>query len=152
MTVHTYKWGRFPELTSVQRVFPNPFPSAGDITPRSEWTSSSTASHSGGSNGEVPSYWEAAVLAVADGFETSESVMGVRCGESVSTAVDEGLGELSFSAKGVDGCVEVPDLIFVLAKASDVGGKTPVPKLVGSLREMGEVGGATLKEAEEPWA
>src|SRR5712675_110495 len=29
----TQALGRFPELTSVQRVFPDPFPRAGDITP-----------------------------------------------------------------------------------------------------------------------
>jgi len=80
--------GRFPELTLVQRAFPNPFPSAGDITPCSEWTSSSTASSIGWSNGEVPSNGEAAVLAMANGFELSKTVVGVGRGKVVMAAVE----------------------------------------------------------------
>ena len=69
--------GRFPELTPVQRVFPNPFPSAGDITLRSDWTSSSRASRIGRANGDVAAKGEAAVLPVARGLETSEAFVGV---------------------------------------------------------------------------
>jgi len=121
--------GRFPELTPVQQVFPSPFPSAGDITPRSEWTSSSTASSRGWANGEIPSNGEAAVLAVTDSFESSKSAMGIGCGEAVATAVKQGLGELGFGAEGVNGGIEVPDLVLVLPIPCDVGGETPVPQL-----------------------
>jgi len=121
--------GRFPELTPVQWVFPNPFPSAGDITPRSEWTSSSTASSIGWANGKVSTKREAAVLAVTDGFKASEASMGIGGGQSMATAVEKGFGELGFSAKGVDGGIEVPDLILVLSVTRDVGSKTPVPEL-----------------------
>jgi len=69
--------GRFPELTPVQRAFPNPFPSAGDITPHSGWTSSSSASRIGRANGEVAPEGEATVLAVTYRFETGEAFVGV---------------------------------------------------------------------------
>src|SRR5712671_184187 len=80
--------GRFPELTLVQRAFPNPFPSAGDITPFSEWTSSSTASSSGRANGEIPPDREATVLAMANGFESGKASMGIRCRQAMTAAVE----------------------------------------------------------------
>ena len=89
----------------------------------------STASSSGQANGEIPSNGEAAVLAVADSFESSEVAMGIGCGEAVATAVEQGLGELGFGAEGVDGGIEVPDLVLVLPITRDVGGETPVPQL-----------------------
>ena len=89
---------------------------------------------------------------MTNGLEAGKSTMGVRGGEAMSTAVDERLGELGLGVKGVDGRVEVPNLVLIFAKASDVGGETPVPEFASGFLEMGEVGAAALKETEEPWA
>src|SRR5882757_4247817 len=118
--------GRFPELTSVQWAFPNPFPSAGDITLRSDWTSSSSASSIGGTNGEVATQGEAAVLPMTSGFEASEAFMGISGGQAVTAVVEEGFGELCLCAKGVYGGVEVSNLVLVFAVASDVGSEAPI--------------------------
>src|SRR5712672_3639917 len=83
--------GRFPELTPVHRVFPDPIPGAGDITPRSEWTSSSTASMRSGANGEVTSDGEATVLAVANGLEASEASMSVGSTKTDAAGLLKGL-------------------------------------------------------------
>src|SRR5712671_230052 len=74
--------GRFPELTPVHRVQPGPIPGAGDITPRSEWTSSSTASIRGWANGEVTLDGEAAILAVTNGLESSETSVSIGSSEA----------------------------------------------------------------------
>src|SRR5712672_3195213 len=99
----TQTLGQFPELTPVQWAFPNPFPRAGDITPRSEWTSSSTASIRGWSNSKVAANWETTVLAVTDRFESGETSMSVGGPKADTTSFLEGVGEIGLSAKGVDG-------------------------------------------------
>jgi len=145
-----HKLGQFPELTLVQRAFPNPFLSAGDITLRSDWTSSSSASRIGGTNGEVASEGEATVLAVTDGFEMGEAFVGVSGGQTVMAAVEEGFGEIGLCTKGMNGGVEVPDLVFVFSIASDIGGETPVPKFFCGVAKVCIVGGTTLEEVEKP--
>src|SRR5712672_3052960 len=90
--------GRFPELTPVHRVFPDPIPGAGDITPRSEWTSSSTASIRSRANGEVTSDGEAAVLAMTGGLEASEASVGVSSTEADATGLLKLFGEVGFGA------------------------------------------------------
>jgi len=125
--------GRFPELTPVHREQPSPVPRAGDITPRSEWTSSSTASIRGWANGKVATNGEATVLAVTGGLESSEASMSVGGPEANAASVLKGLGEVGFGAKGVDGGVEFAQLILALTIAHDVGGKPPVAQFVGCL-------------------
>src|SRR5712672_1454779 len=115
--------GWFPELTPVHRVQPNPIPGAGDITPHSEWTSSSTASIRGWANGEVATNGEATVLAVTGGLESSKTSMSVGGPEANPASVLKGLSEVGFGAKGVDGGVEFAQLILALAIARDVGGE-----------------------------
>src|SRR5882757_9015898 len=129
--------GRFPELTSVQRAFPNPFPSAGDITPRSDWTSSSRASRIGRANGEIATEGEATVLSVASGFETSEALVSVGGGQSVTTAVEEGFGEVRLCTKGVYSGIEVPHLVLVLTVMGDISSETPISKFLSCVAEMG---------------
>src|SRR5712671_2095338 len=99
--------GRFPELTPVHRVQPSPILGAGDITLRSEWTSSSTASIRGRANGEVAADGETAILAVTDRLESSEVSMSVGGAETNVTGVLKGLGEVGFGMKGMDGGVEL---------------------------------------------
>src|SRR5712675_1172684 len=91
--------GRFPELTPVHRVQPSPVPGASDITPHSEWTSSSTASIRGWANGEVTTNGEATVLAVTDGLESSKASMSVSGSKANATGVLKGLSEVGFGAK-----------------------------------------------------
>src|SRR5712671_1575228 len=116
--------GRFPELTPVHRVFPDPIPGAGDITPRSEWTSSSTASIRRRANGEVTPDGEAAIFAMTDGFEASETSMSVGSAEADTTGVLKGLGK--------------------------VGCESPIPQIVCCFSKMGVTGRTPLEEAEEP--
>jgi len=123
--------GWFPELTPVHRVQPNPIPRAGDITPHSEWTSSSTASIRGWANGEVTANGETTVLAVADGLESGEASVSVGSSKANATGILEGLGEVGFGAEGVNGGIELAKLIFTLTEAHNVGGKSPVTQLVG---------------------
>src|SRR5712672_4401779 len=122
--------GRFPELTPVHRVFPDPIPGAGDITLHSEWTSSSTASIRSRANGEVTSDGEATVLAMTDGLETSEASMSVGSAEADATGLLKGFGKFSFGAEGVDGGVEFAKLVFALSEACDVGCEPPIPQVV----------------------
>src|SRR5712671_2257762 len=124
--------GRFPELTPVHRVQPSPVPGAGDITPCSEWTSSSMASMRGWANGEVATDWEATVLPVACGLDMSEASMSVGGPKSNTTGVLKGFGEVGFSVKGVDGGVELAQLIFALVVTCNVGSKPPVAQLIHS--------------------
>src|SRR5712671_344806 len=98
-TVDRLNLGRFPELTPVHRVQPNPIPGAGDITPRSEWTSSSTASIRSWANGEVATNGEATVLAVADGLELGKTSMSVGGSKADATSVLDGLGEVGFGTE-----------------------------------------------------
>src|SRR5712672_1432091 len=142
--------GWFPELTPVHRVQPNPIPGAGDITPHSEWTSSSTASIRGWANGEVATNGEATVLAVADGLESGKASMSVSGSKANATGVLKGLSEVGFGAKGVNGGVEFAKLILALAEARDVGSEPPIAQLVGRFSQMGVASGAPLKEAKEP--
>src|SRR5712671_1306329 len=132
-TVDRLNLGRFPELTPVHRVQPNPVPRAGDITPRSEWTSSSTASIRSWANGEVAADGEAAILAVADRFEPGEASVGVGSSKTDATSVLKGLGEVGFGAEGVNGGIELAKLILALTEASDVGSESPVAQFVGCL-------------------
>jgi len=125
--------GRFPELTPVHREHPSPVPGAGDITPRSEWTSSSTASIRSWPNGEVATDGEAAVLAVAYGFEAGEASVSISSSEADSAGILKGLGEFGFGAKGVDGGVEFAKLILALTETGDIGCKSPVTQVVGGL-------------------
>src|SRR5712672_1432022 len=90
--------GRFPVLTPVHRVFPDPIPGAGDITLRSEWTSSSTASIRSRANGEVTSDGEATVLAMTDGLETSEASVSIGSTEADATGLLKLFGEVGFGA------------------------------------------------------
>src|SRR5712675_608831 len=122
--------GRFPELTPVHRMQPSPIPGAGDITPRSEWTSSSTASIRGWVNGEVATNGEATILAVACGLESSETSMSVGSSKANSAGFLKGLSEIGFGAKGMDGGVELTELVFALAETGDVGGESPIAQLV----------------------
>src|SRR5882757_1526177 len=141
--------GRFPELTPVHRVQPSPIPGAGDITPRSEWTSSSTASIRGWANGEVAANGEAAVLAVADGLELGEASMSVSGSKANVTGILKGLGEVGFGVKGVNGGVEFTKLVFALVEACNVSGESPIAQLVSHFSQMGIASGAPLKEAKE---
>jgi len=125
--------GRFPELTPVHQVQPNLIPGAGDITPRSEWTSSSTGSIRGQANGEVALDGEAAVLAVTGGLELSEASVSVSGPQADTAGVLKGLGEIGLSAQRVDSGIELAKLVFALAKTRDVSRKTPVPQFVGCL-------------------
>src|SRR5712671_3188971 len=93
-TVDRLNLGRFPELTPVHQVQPNPIPGAGDITPRSEWTSSSTASMRGWANGEVTSDGEATVLAVTDGLESGKASVSVGGTKADATGILKCLGEI----------------------------------------------------------
>ena len=131
-------------------MFPDPIPGAGDITPRSEWTSSSTASIRSWANGEVAPDGEAAVLAVANGLETGEASVSVGSAEADATGLLKGLGEVGFSSEGMDGGVELAKLVFALTKACDVGGEPPIPQIVRCLSQMGVTGGTPLKETKEP--
>jgi len=133
-------------------VFPDPIPGAGDITPRSEWTSLSTASIRSGTNGEVTSEGEATIFAVANGFEASEASMRVGGSEASATGVLKGLGELGFGAKGVDGSIELAKLILALSETRDVGCESPVPQVACCVLKMGVASCTPLKEAEEPRA
>ena len=110
---------------------PSPVPGAGDITPHSEWTSSSTASIRSWANGEVAVDGEATVLAVTYGLESGKTSVGVGGSELDTTSVLEGLGEIGLGAKGVNGGVEFVKLIFALTEARDVGGESPVAQFVG---------------------
>jgi len=118
--------GRFPELTPVHWVQPSPVPGAGDITPRSEWTSLSTASIRGWANGEVAANGEAAVLAMTDRLESSEASMSIGGPKANAAGVLKGFSEIGFGTKGVDGGIEFTKLIFTLAITRDVGSKPPV--------------------------
>src|SRR5712671_1705135 len=111
--------GRFPELTPVHQVQPNPIPGAGDITPRSEWMSSSTALIRSWANGEVSSDGEAAILAVTSGLESSEASVSISGPQAEAAGVLKGLGEVGLSAQGVDSGVEFVKLVFALAEACD---------------------------------
>jgi len=144
--------GQFPELTLVHRAQPSPIPGAGDITPCSEWTSSSTALIRSWSNGEVAVNGETTVLAMTDGLESGEASMGVGGSEADATSVLKGLGEVGFSVEGVNGSVELTKLILALAETRDVGSKSPVTQLVGCLSQVGVTSSAPLKEAKEPGA
>jgi len=114
-------------------VFPDPIPGAGDITPRSEWTSSSTASIRGRSNSKVASDGESAVLAVTDGLELSEATVSVSSSQADATGVLKGLGEIGFGAQRVDRGIELAKLVFALAEACDVGCEPPIPQIIGRL-------------------
>src|SRR5712671_151401 len=142
--------GRFPELTPVHRVQPSPVLGAGDITPHSEWTSSSTASIRGWANGEVAADWEVAVLPVTCGFKASKASMSVGGSKTNTAGVLKSFGEFGFSAKGVDGGIELAQLIFALAVTCNVGGKSPVTQFVRSFAQMGVAGHTPLKESKEP--
>src|SRR5882757_753576 len=125
--------GWFPELTPVHQVQPNPIPGAGDITPRSEWTSLSTASIRGWVNGEVAANGETTVLAVANGLESGEASISVGSPKTDATGVLESLGKVGFGAEGVNGGVELMKLVFALAETRDLGSESPVTQLVGCL-------------------
>jgi len=125
--------GRFPELTPVHRVQPNLIPGAGDITPRSEWTSSSTASIRSWANSEVAANGEATVLAMAGRLESGETSMSIGGSKANATGVLEGLSEVGFGVEGVNGGVELAKLILTLTETRDVGSESPVTQLVGCL-------------------
>src|SRR5712671_6276646 len=129
-TVDRLNLGRFPELTPVHRVQPNPIPGAGDITPRSEWTSSSTASIRSWANGEVAPDGEAAVLAVADGLETGEASVSVGGAEADTTGLLKGFGKVTFGSEGMDGGIEFAELVFALTEACNVSCEPPIPQVV----------------------
>ena len=74
---------------------------------------------------------EATVLAVADGLELGETSVSVGGSKAMATSVLDGLGEVGFGAKGMDGGVELTELVFALAETGDVGGESPVAQLVG---------------------
>jgi len=76
---------------------------------------------------------EATVFAVTCGFESGEASVSVGSSETKSTGILKGFGEIGFSAKGVDGGVELANLVFALAEADDVSRKSPVAQFVGSL-------------------
>src|SRR5712671_6261024 len=144
--------GWFPELTPVHRVQPNPIPGAGDITPHSEWTSSSTASIRGWANGEVATNGEMTVLAVANGLESGKASMSIGGSKANAAGVLDGLGEVGFGVKRVNGGVEFAKLILALTEVRDVGGEPPIAQLVGRFSQVGVTSGAPLKEAKEPGA
>jgi len=144
--------GRFPELTPVQQAFPNPFPRASDITPRSEWTSSSTASIRVWANGEIAANGETAVLTVAYGFKSGETSVGVSGPKADSTGVLKGLSEIGFGVEGVNGGIELAKLVFALAETGDVGRKSPVAQVVSSFLQMGIGGRTPLEKTKEPGA
>src|SRR5712671_649656 len=118
--------GQFPELTPVHWVQPSPVPGAGDITPHSEWTSSSTASIRGWANGKVAVDWEATVLSVTYGLETSETSMSIGGSKANTTGILKSLGEIGLGTKGVDGGIELAQLILALVVTRDVSSKPPV--------------------------
>src|SRR5712675_788711 len=68
----------------------------------------------------------------------------------MTAAVEESLGEVGLCTKGVNGGVEVPDLVLVFPVAGDVGSQPPVFELFGGISEVSEVSGAPLEEAEKP--
>src|SRR5712671_5740386 len=125
-TVDRLNLGRFPELTPVHRVQPNPIPGAGDITPHSEWTSLSMASIRGQANGEVATNGEATVLAVTDGLESGKASVSVGGSKTDATGVLKGLGKVGFGTERVDGGVELAKLVFALAEAHNVGSEPPI--------------------------
>ena len=125
--------GRFPELTPVHREQPSPVPGAGDITPRSEWTSSSTALIRSWANSEIAANGETAILAVTDGFESGEASMGISGSKTNATGVLKGLGKVGFGTERVDGGVELAKLVFALAEAHNVGSEPPIAQFVGCL-------------------
>jgi len=67
---------------------------------------------------------------MTDGLEASEASMSVGSAEADTTGLLKGLGEIGFSAEGVDGSVELAKLIFALSKACDGGCESPVTQIV----------------------
>jgi len=57
--------------------------------------------------------------------------MSIGCSKANATHVLKGFGEVSFGTKGVDGGVELAQLVLALAITCDVGGESPVAQLVG---------------------
>jgi len=64
----------------------------------------------------------------------------------------KGLGELGFGAKGMDGSIELAQLVFELAIVRDVGGKPPIAQFVRSFVQVSVAGCTPLKESKEPGA
>jgi len=108
------------------------------------------ASIRGWANGEVAVNGEMTVLAVADGLELGEASMSVGGPKANATGVLEGLSEVGFGVKGVNGGIELAKLILALTEARNVGSEPPIAQLIGRFSQVGVTSGAPLKEAKEP--
>ena len=87
---------------------------------------------------------------MADGLETGEASVSVGGAEADATGLLKGLGEIGFGSEGVDGGIELAELVLALTEACDVGCEPPIPQIVRCFSEMGVTGGTSLKEAKEP--